>query len=135
MLAQPVEDEEAALRILDVVDLGDCHERHPLSLSGGQKQRVAVAAALACGRRIVVFDEPTIGLDMGHMRRTAELIRGLANEGRAVVVVTHDPEFALLSCDWVIEMDRGAVRDSYPMDGDGARRVVGALVARIAEAD
>lgn len=57
MLAQQVEDEEATLRILDVVDLGDCHERHPLSLSGGQKQRVVCgirnlpdAAGASCGR-------------------------------------------------------------------------------------
>ena len=118
-LAQPVEDRDAALAMLRRLDLEQFADRHPLSLSGGQKQRVAIAAALASERRIVILDEPTSGLDLRHMRQVADLVRSLAAAGRTVVIVTHDPEFAIASCDFDITMDAG-----------GRARLAGRLTAR-----
>ena len=136
------EREQAARAILARLDLADVADRHPLSLSGGQKQRVAIAAALASGREIIIFDEPTSGLDMRHMRQVAGLLRTLADQGHTVVVVTHDPEFALCVADDVITIDHGRVTDAYPLRavstgtdvapliGQNAQRLVRALIAR-----
>ena len=129
MLAQPVEDHDAAMEILGHLDLRSEADRHPMSLSGGQKQRVAIAAALASQRPIIIFDEPTSGLDMRHMRQVARLIRELTAQGRTVAVVTHDPEFALLSCDRNITIAHGQVTDTYDLDEQGAARLAAALVA------
>lgn len=125
------ERENRARTILAGLDLAEVTARHPLSLSGGQKQRVAIAAALASDRRIIIFDEPTSGLDMRHMREVADLLRGLAAAGRTVVVVTHDPEFALAAADGVLAIDGGRVTGSYPLDAAGARRLAGFLTATV----
>lgn len=129
-LAQPVENRDAALAVLRRLDLEQFADRHPLSLSGGQKQRVAIAAALASERRIVILDEPTSGLDLRHMRQVADLVRSLAAAGRTVVIVTHDPEFAIASCDFDITMDAGRVVDAYDLDAGGRARLAGRLTAR-----
>lgn len=125
------EREDRARTILAGLDLAEVTDRHPLSLSGGQKQRVAIAAALASDRRIIIFDEPTSGLDMRHMREVADLLRGLAAAGRTVVVVTHDPEFALAAADSVLAIDGGRVTGSYPLDAAGARRLADFLTATV----
>ena len=125
-------DREARVReILASLDLAEVADRHPLSLSGGQKQRVAIAAALASGRDVIIFDEPTSGLDMRHMREVAGLIRQLADDGKTVVVVTHDPEFALACADDVLAIDKGRVVDAYPLDAAGAVRLAGFLTAKV----
>ncbi|MDO4851101.1 MAG: ATP-binding cassette domain-containing protein [Actinomycetota bacterium] len=77
---------------LAALDLTDVADRDPFTLSGGQKQRVAVACAVASGRPVVLFDEPTSGLGLGHMLQLAEVLRELTHRGRTVVVVTHDNE-------------------------------------------
>ncbi|KAB8290942.1 ABC transporter ATP-binding protein [Bifidobacterium avesanii] len=127
----PAARETKARSILADLDLAEVADRHPLSLSGGQKQRVAIAAALASGRDIVIFDEPTSGLDMRHMREVAGLLRSLAASGRTVVVVTHDPEFALAAADGVLAIDRGRVTGSYAFDAAGARRLAAFLTAKV----
>lgn len=58
--------------VLAQMDIDGLKGRHPLTLSGGQKQRVAIAAAMFCGKRILIFDEPTSGLDFSHMMQTVE---------------------------------------------------------------
>ena len=131
MLSQSVENRDVALEAVRCVDLEAYVDRHPLSLSGGQKQRVMIAAALACERPIVVFDEPTSGLDARHMTQVATVVRRLAALGRVVVVVTHDPEFALLACDCVMELRQEKIASAYELDGANGRHLVDALVARI----
>ena len=84
--------------------LANLGERHPLSLSGGQKQRLVIAAARATGRPIVILDEPTSGVDARHLDSITATLRRIADEGAAVVVVTHDGEFAAACADRLITL-------------------------------
>ena len=92
---------EALLADFDLAHLGD---RHPLSLSGGQKQRLVIAAARATGRRVVILDEPTSGVDARHLDSITSTLRRIADEGAAVIVVTHDGEFASACADQLITL-------------------------------
>ncbi|MCA0252681.1 MAG: ABC transporter ATP-binding protein [Actinobacteria bacterium] len=96
-------------RILAAVDLSAYAERHPMSLSAGQKQRLAIGTALASQREIVILDEPTSGLDLAHMRQVAAALRRLSEQGRTVLVATHDAELIAACADHVITLDRGRV--------------------------
>lgn len=95
------EDGERLLADFDLANLGD---RHPLSLSGGQKQRLVIAAARATGRPIVILDEPTSGVDARHLHSIVDTLRRIAREGAAVIVVTHDGEFASACADRLITL-------------------------------
>lgn len=129
MLSQPCENEQAALDILDSLGLRQLADRHPMSLSGGQKQRVAIAAAIASERPIIIVDEPTSGLDLRHMREVSSLIRGLAERGRTIVAVTHDPEFALEVSDYVAQLVDGRLADWHPVTTPGGTaKLLDALV-------
>ena len=85
-------DKERVQKLLEELKLLDYASRHPASLSGGQKQRVLLAAAAIRRNALIVLDEPTSGLDGRHMRKTADLLRTMAGEGHAVVLITHDME-------------------------------------------
>lgn len=91
-------------QLLADFDLANLGERHPLSLSGGQKQRLVIAAARATGRPIVILDEPTSGMDARHLDSITATLRRIADEGAAVVVVTHDGEFAAACADRLITL-------------------------------
>lgn len=91
-------------KLLADFDLANLGERHPLSLSGGQKQRLVIAAARATGRPIVILDEPTSGVDARHLDSITATLRRIADEGAAVVVVTHDGEFAAACADRLITL-------------------------------
>ena len=95
---------EAGEKLLADFDLAHLGDRHPLSLSGGQKQRLVIAAARATGRRIVILDEPTSGIDARHLDSITATLRRIANEGAAVIVVTHDGEFASACADQLITL-------------------------------
>ena len=99
LISQSDANEDEARRILATLDLEAFAGRHPQSLSGGQKQRVAVASAIASGRDIMLFDEPTSGLDYTHMLQIGEILRSLKDQGKTVIVVTHDRELIKESCD------------------------------------
>ena len=102
---------EAGEKLLADFDLAHLGERHPLSLSGGQKQRLVIAAARATGRRIVILDEPTSGVDARHLDSITATLRRIAEEGAAVIVVTHDGEFASACADRLITLTpTGATR-------------------------
>ena len=118
-------DTGAVLRELALDGVAD---RHPATLSGGQKQRLAVAACVAAGKRVLVFDEPTSGIDLDGMRRVARLLRRLAARGRAVLVITHDLELIACACDRVLHMDGGRVvgRAGVREDFDAVRAMTGA---------
>ncbi|MBB6553278.1 ABC transporter ATP-binding protein [Nonomuraea rubra] len=86
----------ALLRDLDLEAFTD---RHPLSLSGGQQQRLVVAAARLSGRRIVVFDEPSSGVDRRHLRSITQVMRDLAAGGAVVILISHDDELLAHAAD------------------------------------
>lgn len=90
--------------VLDSLHLLPFRERHPMSLSGGQKQRLAVATALLSEKPILIFDEPISGLDYARMVEVSGVIRSLAQQGRIVLVVTHDQEFLQRACDRVLRL-------------------------------
>ncbi len=111
LLSMEREDSTCCSEILDSLGLLECQEKHPMALSGGQKQRVAIASAIAAEAKLLLFDEPTSGLDYSHMVKVGELLRVLADEGRTVIVSTHDPELIELCCDYVLAISHGkAVR-------------------------
>ena len=118
------EDETVVDKILKQFDLLEYKDRHPLSLSGGQKQRVAIASAIVSDREIIVFDEPTSGLDLKHMREVARSLKSLADQGKTLLVITHDPELVMAGCSYVVHMEKGQVKESYPLDESGSKKVL-----------
>lgn len=100
LLSMDDEDETIVNKILKQFDLLEYKDRHPLSLSGGQKQRVAIASAIVSNREIIVFDEPTSGLDLKHMREVARGLKSLADQGKTLLVITHDPELVMAGCSY-----------------------------------
>ncbi len=116
-LSAPDADGERVAAILAGLDLADVADRHPMSLSGGQKQRTAIAAAVASGAEVVVFDEPTSGLDRRHMGEVAGRIAELVDDGRLVVVVTHDEELIEACATHLVRLADGRVVASGPLVG------------------
>ena len=104
-------DTALAEKTLAELGLAPFRERHPNTLSGGQKQRLAAAAAMVCGKELLVFDEPTSGLDYDSMARLAELTRQLAAMGKLLFIVTHDYEFVCRTCTRVLWLDGGGIAD------------------------
>lgn len=112
---------EAILTEMDLLPYKACH---PMGLSGGQKQRVAIASAIASERPVILFDEPTSGLDLFHMRQVADSVKGLADSGKTIVIVTHDPEFILRCCNYVIHLENGRLEENYFLqDTEGRERL------------
>jgi lipoprotein-releasing system ATP-binding protein len=85
---------ERALELLTSLGLKDHADKRPNQLSGGQRQRVAIARALANRPEIIVADEPTGALDTSSTEQVFAILREIADSGRTVVVVTHDPALA-----------------------------------------
>jgi putative ABC transport system ATP-binding protein len=100
--------EEEARRLLSAVGLADRLDYLPANLSGGQKQRVAIARALGGDPALILGDEPTAALDSKTALSVMELLRGLAEQGRGVVVVTHDPRLERYA-DRVVRVEDGKV--------------------------
>lgn len=103
-MSAPDVPEKAIETVLDSLHLLPFRERHPMALSGGQKQRLAVATALLSEKPVLIFDEPTSGLDYARMVEVSDVIRGLAGQGRIVLVITHDYEFMQRACDRVLRL-------------------------------
>ena len=94
-----------------------------MALSGGQKQRTALASAIASNKPIIVMDEPTSGLDYYHMQQVASQAQGLKAMGKTVFIITHDYEFILNCCDFVVHMEKGKVAESYALDRLGVEKL------------
>ena len=106
------EAEAEALEVLEKVDMLDRKEAFPGNLSGGQKQRVAIARALAMKPEVMLFDEPTSALDPELIGSVLKTIRGLADEGMTMIVVTHEIGFARDVAARVIYMAKGVIAES-----------------------
>ncbi len=105
----PKQARARALELLDRVGLVDHSHAYPATLSGGQQQRVAIARALAMQPMLMLFDEPTSALDPELVGEVLEVMKGLAEDGMTMVVVTHEIGFAREVCDRVVFMDSGAI--------------------------
>jgi energy-coupling factor transporter ATP-binding protein EcfA2 len=85
--------------VLDALDLAHRTERHPFSLSGGQQQRLVVATVRVSGWRVVIFDEPSSGVDRRHLQSISDQIRQLAAAGAVVLLISHDEDLLALAAD------------------------------------
>ena len=100
---------EEAKELLRKMGLSDKEDAYPYQLSGGQAQRVAIARALALNPKILFFDEPTSALDPELTGEVLRVIRSLADLHIAMVIVTHEMNFAREISDEIIFMDKGVV--------------------------
>src|SRR5215472_217428 len=91
------ERRERAMSALEAVDMANRARHRPSQLSGGQQQRAAIARALVNNPRVVFADEPTGNLDSNTGEAILQLFRKLSQEGRTIVLVTHDPEIAAVT--------------------------------------
>lgn len=98
-----------AEQLLCKVGLSDKINLYPYQLSGGQQQRVGIARALAIQPELMLFDEPTSALDPELVQDVLNTMKELANEGRTMLVVTHEIKFALDVADLVVVMDGGII--------------------------
>ena len=103
---------ERAAALLASVGLGDRMDHLPSELSGGQRQRVAIARALANNPAIIMADEPTGNLDSKSTIDVMNIFRGLYDEGRTIILVTHEPEIATYASRNVVLRDGLIVEDS-----------------------
>lgn len=112
MRVSPEHARERALELLESLGVAHRAVALPRQLSGGEAQRVAIARALALDPRVLLMDEPTAALDPQRRDALGRTLRALAREGRALLVATHDLEFARSWADRVIVLDGGvAVRE------------------------
>jgi len=101
--------EAQAMELLERVHIGQQARKFPNQLSGGQQQRVAIARALAMEPKLMLFDEPTSALDPELVGEVLDVMRGLAQDGMTMVVVTHEMGFAREVGDTLVFMDDGVV--------------------------
>lgn len=108
------EVEAAARGYLDKVGIGDKCDAYPAQLSGGQQQRAAIARALCMEPRALLFDEPTSALDPELEQEVVRVIKTLAEEGRTMILVTHDMRLAADVSDHTIFLHLGKIEEQGP---------------------
>lgn len=103
------EAKETAMKYLDRVNMLPYINAKPRQLSGGQKQRVAIARALSMEPEVLLFDEPTSALDPEMVGEVLNVMKSLAEDGRTMIVVTHEMSFARDVSDRVLFMSNGVI--------------------------
>ncbi|KAF0281156.1 ABC transporter ATP-binding protein [Spiribacter roseus] len=103
-----------AEHLLEKVGLGDKKDAYPAFLSGGQQQRAAIARTLAMKPAVILFDEPTSALDPELVGEVLGVIRQLAEEGRTMLIVTHEMRFARDVAHRVVFLDAGRIEEQGP---------------------
>lgn len=116
MKRDPREVEEKARGYLAKVGIAEKADAWPAMLSGGQQQRAAIARALCMEPRALLFDEPTSALDPELEQEVVRVIKALADEGRTMILVTHDMKLAADVSDHVIFLHKGRVEEEGPPD-------------------
>jgi octopine/nopaline transport system ATP-binding protein len=111
--AECVEEAEA---LLERVGIADKRNYYPAHLSGGQQQRAAIARALAQRPKVMLFDEPTSALDPELVGEVLKVMRSLAEEGRTMLVVTHEMAFARDVSNKVVFLHKGVVEEEGDPD-------------------
>ena len=115
------EAERIGRECLEKVGMGDRADHYPSQLSGGQQQRVGIARAIAANPDVIFFDEPTSALDPELVGEVLAVIKKLAEEGRTLVIVTHELDFARHVATKVTFMDKGVVvEEGAPADRFGS---------------
>ncbi len=107
---------ERAMDYLDKVGIANKHDAYPSQLSGGQQQRVSIARALAMQPEALLFDEPTSALDPELVGEVLKVIRKLAEEGRTMIVVTHEMGFARDVSNKVLFLEKGEIEEQGTPD-------------------
>jgi len=102
--------------LLDKVGIAEKRNQYPAHLSGGQQQRAAIARALAMHPKVMLFDEPTSALDPELVAEVLRVIRALAEEGRTMLIVTHEMGFAREVSSKVIFLHQGRIEEEGPPD-------------------
>ena len=110
------EVEARARKLLDKVGIHDKCDAYPAMLSGGQQQRAAIARALCMEPRALLFDEPTSALDPELEQEVVKVIKALADEGRTMLLVTHDMRRAADVSDHVVFLHLGRIEEEGPPD-------------------
>jgi len=113
---QKADATDHAMALLERVGLADKKDQYPAFLSGGQQQRAAIARALAMKPEVMLFDEPTSALDPELVNEVLQVIRGLADEGRTMILVTHEMRFAREVSSHVVYLHEGVVEESGTPD-------------------
>ena len=109
--------EAEAIALLERVGLADRAKDYPRQLSGGQKQRVAIVRALIMHPELMLFDEVTAALDPEMVREVLDVLLDLAKQGRTMLIVTHEMQFARAVADRVLFLDDGGiVEEGRPSD-------------------
>ncbi|CAI8794662.1 amino acid ABC transporter ATP-binding protein [Brevibacillus sp. BC25] len=108
------EAEQKAKELLARVGLADKADVFPSRLSGGQKQRVAIARSLVMEPQIMLFDEPTSALDPEMVKEVLEVMKGLADSGMTMAIVTHEMRFAEEVSDRILFLDDGRLLEDTP---------------------
>jgi len=89
-----IDSKKIALATLKKLGVEDLSNNYPGSLSGGEQQRIAIARALVMEKNILMLDEPTSALDSSNTEKLIQLLLGLKNEGKTIIIITHDSNFA-----------------------------------------
>jgi len=110
------EAHDHAMALLEKVGLSDKPDNYPAQLSGGQQQRVAIARALAMQPKVLLFDEPTSALDPELVGEVLRVMQDLAQEGRTMIVVTHEMGFAREVSNKAVFLHQGRVEEEGPPD-------------------
>jgi len=110
----PSETKQAAMAALARVGVAEYAGQRAGTLSGGQQQRAAIARALCMEPRALLFDEPTSALDPELEQEVVRVIKALADEGRTMLLVTHDMKLAADTSDHVIFLHKGKIEEQGP---------------------
>lgn len=111
-----------ANEVLEILALLKERKRHPASLSGGQKQRLAIGTSYMKNKEILILDEPTSGLDFDNMNRVSLLIDKLKNEGKIILLISHDTEFIMKTCNRILHLEKGEIVKDFYLNKENIKR-------------